>query len=236
MDRSRLFDVINKINSVLLLVVLVGGGILIITGIVLSNQWQDRRAVQVTPDDGGDEEIELILRDITDVPGHDTQYVKLHSRARGGKFSSYSGGGETRNVLFFRGVNLNTHWLYDEHTFYISEFAVLKNKVDKYLDSEKDKKEIAKAIYIEVIKSDTNRNEELDRNDAISVALADTNGENLKVIESDVQSVIDYNLVDEYRQLVLLFQKNDKVILKKFSLSTFEMLSENVIDEISRKL
>jgi hypothetical protein len=235
MERSRVFDVINKINSVLLLVLLVGGGVLVITGIVLSNQWQDRRAVQVEPGDDADEKMELILGNITDIPGHNAQYVKLHNRSRGGKFSSYSGGGETRNVLFFTGENLTTHWLFDEHNFFICEFTVLKNEVNRYVDSEKDEKEVARAIYIEVIKSDSNGNQELDRGDFINIALSDPYGEKFKIIESDIQSVVDFNLVDEYRNLVLLFQKNDKVILKKYSLATFEVLSENVIDEISRK-
>lgn len=230
MEQSKIFRIINRINSVLLLVLLAGGCILIILGIVLSNRWQDRRAVEVVQDDAGEEQkkIELILGNIDNVPGFETQYVKLRSRASGGKFSKYSGGGETRNVLFFTGNELNTHWLYQNHTFIINEFFILHGYI-------KDK-EKALAIYIESIKSDSNGNNRLDHNDLITISLTDPHGQRYTEIDNEVQSVIDTNIVEDGRFLILLLQKDNKVHLKQYSLSTFEMVSQKVINEISKKL
>ena len=231
MNQHKFFEIINRINSVLLLILLSGGCLLIILGIVSSNRWQDRRAVEVVQNNDEDKrkKIELILGHIASIPGYGTQYVKLRSRSSGGKFSSSSGGGKTRNVLFFTGKEFNTHWLYKTHTFLINKFSALTKDIDK------DKKK-AIAIYIETIKSDTNRNGGLDRNDLTSISLTDPYGKNYTEIETQVESVVDMNVGEDGNFLILLLQKNNKVILKKYSLSTFDILSEKVIDEISSKL
>lgn len=231
MEQSRVFGIINKINSILFLVLLAGGCFLIIFGIASSNRWQNRRAVEVVQNDTGEEQekIELVLGNIASIPGYDTQYVQLRSRSSGGKFSSYSGGRKTRNVLFFTGSELNTHWLYQNHTFNINEFSILKQV-------HKKDKEKALAIYIETIKSDSNGDNSLDEDDLITISLTDPYGKNHTEIDNNVQSVIDSNVVEDGGYLILLMQKNNKVILKKYSLSTFKLASEKVINEISKKL
>ncbi len=233
MEKSKVFDIINKINSVLFLFLLLGVGIVIIFGLVVSNNWQDRRAVQVVQhDDNEKQKIELILGRINSVKGHDVQYIELYSRASAGKFSSSAGGGETRNVLFFTGKNLESHWLYDKHNYLVNVFTVVNNDASPDLNEEK---RLAKAIYIETIKEDTNGNGELDGDDLITISLAQPDGTNIKDIETGIQSVIDYDYLANDNSLILLFQKENKVIVKKYSLSTFKAESEKFINEISGK-
>lgn len=231
MEQSKVFGIIQKINSIIFLVLLASGCFLIILGIFSTNRWQNRRAVEVVQNDTGEEQekIELVLGNIASIPGYDTQYVRLRSRSAGGSFSSYSGGNETRNVLFFTGSDLNTHWLYQNHTFNITEFSILKQV-------HKNDEEKALAIYIETIKSDSNGDKSLDEDDLITISLTDPYGENHTEIDSKVQSVIDSNVVEEGKYLILLMQKNNMVILKKYSLSTFKLVSEKVINEISKKI
>lgn len=233
MNKSKVFDIINKINSILFLVLLLGVGVVIIFGLVASNNWQDRRAVQVVQDDNEKQKVELILGSINIVTGHNVQYVELYSRENGGKFASSSGVGETRNVMFFTGKQLESHWLYDKHNYLINAFSVLSNDATS---DPREEKRIAKAIYIETVKEDTNRNGELDGDDLITISLAQPDGTNLKDIETGVQSVIDHDLLADNNSLMLLFQKENKVIVKKYSLSTFKAESEKVINEISGKL
>ena len=231
MDKTKIFELINRINSVLFLILLSGGCLLIILGIISSNRWQDRRAVEVVQNNDNDEKnkIELILGNIASVPGYETQYVKLRSRASGGKFASYSGGRKIRNVLFFSGEKLSTHWLYTKHTYLIKEFSTLTKDIN-------EDKRVAIAIYIETIKSDTNGNNGLDNDDLITISLTDPYGKKYTEIENQVESVVDINLNDNGKYLTLLLQKNAKVILKKYSLATFNLVSEKVINEISKKL
>lgn len=231
MEQSKIFGIINKINSILFLVLLAGGCFLIILGIISSNRWQDRRAVEVVQNDTGEkqEKIELVLGDIANIPGYETQYVRLRSRESGGSFSSgYSGGREIRNVLFFTGKELTTHWLYKNHTFVINQFSTLTRGFEN--------KEKALAIYIKSIKSDSNGDKSLDEDDLLTISLTDPYGKNYTEINTDVQSVIDYNVVEDGQYLILLLQKNNKVILQKYSLSSFKLVSEKVINEITKKL
>ena len=231
MEQAKVFGIINKINSILFLLLLVGGFFLIVSGMFLSSSWQDKRAVEVVQNDaeGKQEKIELILDDIENIPGSDTQYVHLKTKRSGGKFSSYSGGGETRNVLFFTGSKLNTHWLYQNHIFNILKFAILKQ-------CKKNNKNKALAIYIETAKSDSDGDNLLNEDDLITISLTDVNGENLTEVDSNVQSVIDKNVVEDGSFLILLMQKDNQVLLKKYSLSTFKLVSEKLINEISKKL
>lgn len=237
MGKSKIFDIIGKINSVLFLVLLSGIGVFVVFWVIAANNWQDRRAVEVVQDGNEKESIELILGNIASVDGHDAQYVKLHSRARGGKFSSYSGRGEVRNVLFFTGDKLESHWLYSKNQYLIGKFSVLTHEISAELAEEKKgRKKIAKAIYMETITEDTNGNHELDENDLITISLVQPNGKSVTEIETGVQSVVDYDFLDDNESLMLLFQKDNKVIVKKYSLSSFEVKSETVVNEISRKL
>lgn len=230
MENSKIFQIIKRINSILFLIFAAGGCLAVIFIIFSTNRWQDRRAVEVVQNNaaGEKDKIELVLGNIADIPGYDTQFVRLRSRASGGKFSSYSGGGETRNVLFVTGNELNTHWLYKSHSYLIDEFSILKQQIEK-------NKEKAVAIYIETIKDDSNNNNHLDRDDLHTIALTDPYGNKYTEIDSQVQSVIDRNVVENGEYLLVLMQNENKIILKKYSLKTFELASEKVIDEILKK-
>ncbi len=97
-------------------------------------------------------------------------------------------------------------------------------------------KEKAVGIYVEIIKDDSNNNNHLDRDDLHTIALTDPYGNKYTEIDSEVQSVIDRNIVENGKYLIILMQKENKVILRKYSLKTFKLASEKVIDEISKKL
>ena len=94
----------------------------------------------------------------------------------------------------------------------------------------------AKGLYIETIKHDSNNNNRLDRDDLHTIALTDPYGNKYTEIDSEVLSVIDRNVVENGAFLIVLMQKENKVILKKYSLKTFELTSEKVIDEILKRL
>ncbi len=204
---------------------------MVIVVIISTNRAKYRRAVKVVQDNDAEEKdrIELVLGIIANIPGYDTQFVRLNSSTSRGKYSSYSGGGETRNVLFFTGSELNTHWLYKGHSFLIDKFSIINQNI------EKDKVK-AVAIYIETIKDDSNNNNHLDRGDLRTIALTTPYGKKYTEIDSKVQSVIDRNVVENGKYMIILMQKENKVLLKKYSLKTFELALEKVIEEISKKL
>lgn len=232
MEESKIFRVINRINSVFFLLLLLGALFLILMATFQSNKWQDRRTVEVIEDTNSGEtnKIDLILGGLNEIDGHNVQYVELESKRSGGKFSSGYSGGETRNILFFVGPDMDSHWLYDKHSNSIRTFSLLSK------ENNFDKSETVVALYIEVIKNDTNSDGELNDEDLSIVALIKPNGHQYIEIEKSIQSVIDKAVSDDGEHFLILAQIDNSVWLKKYSLTNFKKVSEKVITEVSKKL
>ncbi len=232
MDRNTFFKAVSQANSLLFLLLMSGGVIIFLFIIFQTSDWQDRRAIEVNEDINvaGERKIELRLGTIQQVYGHDVQYVELHSQESNGKFSSGYGSSETRNVLFFVGEDMKSHWLYDTHRNVVNSVSSL-TKQDNYID-----KEPAVALYVSVIKSDSDGDGRLTTDDDITIALLRTDGSSYTEIETGIWEVLDQEVIDDGKYLALLLQVESNVLLKKYSLETFKLISERNIAEISKKM
>lgn len=227
MEASRLFIIINRINAVVFLLLLIAASILFLSTLLASNHRNDNRTVIVEEDkDNPREKLELVLGNMQEIHGHDNYYVELRTRSEGGKFSSGYGGGETRNVLFFVGNKLNSRWLYKKHDYLIERVETL----DHELNDKKTRR--AQAIYIRSIKKDSNNNHELDSDDKSTIALTRPDGSGYTEILSDADSIIDKETSSDGKYLTVLYQTKGIVVLKKFSLHNFQLVSERVITEL----
>ncbi len=232
MEESKIFTYVNRVNSVLFLVVLLGGVVLILTVMFQVSPWEKRGSVEVTENSDAEEvnRVELILNGIESIDGQDAQYVQLNSKSSGGKFSSggYSGR-ELRNVLFFRGPQLETNWLFETHSFLINDFSQLKAHNDYSSNGP------TKVLFVEVIKQDSNGDGKLSEDDLSIIGLAKPDGTRYKEIETNIKSVIDQSINAE-GELLILVQVGSEVLLKKYSLNDFNKISEKSISEISKKV
>jgi len=226
MEKNRFFLWINRINALLFLAGLIGVLVLIVVTSIGSNARVNRRTVAVSenPNETETAKIELVLDNVEEIEGHNAQYVVLSSKRQGGKFSSGYKGGEKRNVLFLVGDTLETRWLFPDHANFISRMT--------RMDWEQEETKKTVVFYYEIINEDTNKNGEFDENDLSSLALSRPDGSGLTVVEKGVRSVIDWKLSDEGKTLLLLFQKEGEVYLKKFDVGNFEPVSSKVILQI----
>jgi len=232
MEQNKLFQAVSRVNSVLFLLLMSGGVVLFLVIIFQTSDWQDRRTVEVNEDVNAVDEkkIELRLGTIQQVYGHDVQYVELHSRENSGKFSSGYGSTETRNVLFFVGEDMKSHWLYDSHRNVVNSISSL-TKPGNYND-----KEPAIALYVSVTRADSNGDGRLTNDDDITLALLRTDGDEYTEIETGIWEVLDREVTEDGKYLILLLQVGSNVLLKKYSLETFGKVSERVVTEISKKM
>jgi hypothetical protein len=230
MSESRVFKLINRINSILFLLILLGLGGFIAFLFFQSSDWRERRTVEVAAGDeqGEKDNVEFILGRVEQVAGHDSQYVQLSSRIRGGKLSGYSGG-ETRNVLFFVGTDLDSHWIFDHNQNLISTIATLHN------GNKCNNTETVKAIYFNVVVKDTNGDGKLSGDDLSVVALARPDGTGYTELVSDVKSVFDFNISDDGMYLMLLHQIENEVIFSRYSIKDFSRVSRRVVTGITKK-
>lgn len=228
MEQIKFFRVINRINSILLLLLLLLGVGFTVFMTIQANSWRNHRSVEVAenPGDQGSAKIELVLGSVNQVPGHDVQYVVLRSKSRGGKFSSGRGGGEIRNVLFLLGENLDEKWLYANHSNYIDKLYPIK-----WTAPDEEVHEVI-AMYYEVIEQDTNGDGKLDDDDLLSIAFSKPDGSGLTVLEGGVTSVIDKTLSKDGSNFAVLLQKQGAVQLMNFNPRTLELKSRTTLLQV----
>jgi len=189
-EQKKFFTWTSRINSILFLILLILSIGFVIYGILESKKWGQRNVVEVIDKKSADKAIEdLRLSNISKVCGKDIHFVKLKSAPKSKEFSSGGYSNITRNIVFFAGSEMKSHWLFDTDKYLINEIDQLKKNADDCKDKE------TKSIYYEIVKSDTDKNGKLDDNDAITIALTSADGLNYFEIDSGLSSVIDHSIV-----------------------------------------
>lgn len=228
MEQNKFFKWTQRINSILFLLLLVLSIGFLTFMIFESNKWGERNTVEVVDKKNNEEPEKLRLSQITKVCGQDIQYVELNTPRNSKGFSSGGYGSNTRNVIFFVGQEMRSHWLFQENTYLITEIRQLKVKSDKCKNKE------AVAIYYEIIKEDSNNDGKLDKKDAVTIALTSPNGQKYIEVESGITSVLDSDTNDTASILTLLVQENNKILMKKYSLRNSKKISEKEITRIGK--
>ncbi len=230
MEQNRFFIWTARANSVLFLLLLILSIGLVTFGIFQSNNWSGRNTVEIVDDKINEDIEDLRLSDISKVCGQDIQYVKLNSSRPSKGFSSGGYGTNTRNVVFFVGQEMKSHWLFETNKYLVANVIQLKTKSENCKDSE------TVAIYYEVRKEDTNGNGKLEDDDSITVSLTSPDGLNYTEIESNITSVLDHSIDDKASILTLLVQSKRKILMKKYSLTSNKLIVEREITRIGKKL
>jgi len=231
MEQNKFYIWVSRVTSILfLLLILIGIGFTIF-GIFESRKWGERNAVEVIGEQPDDEVIEdLRLSNITRVCGKDIQYVKLNSSTSSKGFSSSGYGSITRNIVFFVGPDMDSHWLFNTNKYLISEI----DQLEKTADDCKDKETVS--IYYEIIKSDTNKDGDLNTEDDFTISLTSPDGKNYVELESEITSVIDHSIDSDARILTILMQKGSSILIKKYSLKNGQKISEKEVSRIGKKI
>jgi len=122
-EQNRFFIWISRITSVLFLFLVAIAISFTVYGIFQSNNRTQVNTVEVVSESGeGDEAAETLkLGNIIEVCGVDSRYVKLNSSKTPRGFISKGGyGALTRNIVFFVGVEMESHWLFDNDKYFIT--------------------------------------------------------------------------------------------------------------------
>jgi hypothetical protein len=231
MENNKFFKWIGRINSILFLTLIVLSIGFVIFGIFQSNKWSDRDVVEVRDEKGAkNTDEELKLSDITNVCGKDIRYLELRSEATDRGLSSGGYGHRTRNLIFFVGKEMESHWLFENNNYLIEKVVQLKREAHGCETQE------TTAIYYEVIKDDSNKNGKLDLDDLVSVAITSPDGLNYKKLDTGLTSVLDHDVDAEASILTILGQHKNTLFMKKYSLKTGEKISEKELSKISKEL
>ncbi len=230
MEHNRFFLWTARINSVLFLLLLLISIVLVTLTLFESSNWRGRNAVELIDAGADTEEAEdFRLGDLTNVCGRDVQYVTLESYTPSKGFSSGGYSSSIRNLVFFAGQQMQSHWLFDTDKYLISEIHQLKT------ESGDCKGQDTVAIYYEIRKDDTNGDGKLDDTDNLTIALTSPDGTNYLEIDTNVTSVLDYSVKSEQSILTMLLQNGGNILMKKYSLAAKKYLSEKAITRIGKR-
>ncbi|OGW27721.1 MAG: hypothetical protein A2X56_06955 [Nitrospirae bacterium GWC2_57_13] len=231
-ENNRIFVVINRINSVLLLsVLLLAAGGLIWT-IFVQSQWKRNRSIEVQDktEQGSAEKVKLRLSNIEQVYGAPVQFVRLETEPKGGKFSSGYYPEATRNIMFLTKGLKQAHWLFSKHNFLIKTVVQLRES-EGY-----DRNNPTRAMYYEIIKEDSNNDGRLAEDDAVVIALSRTDGTGYVELNSGHQRIVGHRTVNQGAEVAVIVEKDGKVLYSTYSLRNFSKTAEIVITEIADKL
>ena len=230
MEQNRFFIIVSRINSLLILVAAAGAVIAVFSLSIMSNSWGNRNTVEIVDDGEGEEALELRLGNLEEMTGHEVQTVNLTSGKPSRGLSSGYGESDIRNVLFLTGQQLDSKWLYEKNSYLITCFCKLQAS-NKYNGDDP-----VLAVYVSVVKEDSNGDKELSDRDGISLALIKPDGSNYKEVSSDITKIMDSTVTDGGENVTFLVQVDRSVLARKYSLRTFSLVSEREISEISKKL
>jgi hypothetical protein len=226
---ERLFVIVGKINSILLLLVLLGAAGSIAWMTLESSQWRRRGAVEVAETDSGTKKpILLNFGRVENITGADTQMMRLTTQEKSAKFSSGDYGSETRNVLFLNGSEKVARWLFKDH-----KNLVL---VSAQLHEESLSKELpTKALYFEYVSEDTNKDGSLSAKDHSNIALTKANGTDFVEVLHDVSRIFSYGMLDQ-QHLSIVYQKGTIVRHAKYSIPAMKLDSDQEIVNVPSTL
>ncbi len=230
MEHNRFFIIVSRINSLLILVVAVGAVVAVFSLSVLSSNWGNRNTVEVLDEGEGEEALELSLGNLEEMTGHEVQTVNLTSDKPSKGLGSGYGGSDIRNVLFLTGEQLDSKWLYEKNSYLITCFCKLQAS-NKY-----NRDDPVLALYVSVVKKDSNGDGELSDRDGIVLALVKPDGSNYTEVGNDITRILDSAVNDAGENVTFLVQIGRSVLARKYSLRTFSLVSEREISEINKKL
>ena len=228
---ERLFIIIGRINSILLLLVLLGASLSIAWVTFSDKQWQRRGAIEVPAGKSASkEQVLLSFERIEIITGASTQMMQLSAKSESAKFSS--GGGyrsETRNVLFLTGHEKIARWLFPKQNNLIFVAAQLRE------ESKNSRENPTQALYFEYVKNDSNGDGKLSIQDLSSIALTKPDGTGFVEVLNGVSRVLSYEMLGS-QYLVVVYQTGKVVRYAKFSVLTFTKESDQEIVSVPDEL
>lgn len=219
---DKMFNIIGKISSALLFLILI-----VVIGVISwsffgSKQSPRRGEVGVVAmEEGKEKKMLLEFKQLENIKGVDTQMMRLI--AKGDSFKSYSGyGSDALNVLFLKGADKQAYWLFKEHKNHILVISQLSQ------DSGESKDLPTSALYFEYIAKDTNADGKLTNQDYSSVGIAKPDGTEFVDILHEISQVYSYQMRDQDK-LSIVYQKEASIRHAKFTVSTMKLESDQEV-------
>lgn len=223
---DQFFLVVNRINNLMMLLILMIlfiGGIWALRLFVISydSPYSDSENISAAPASYNNnatfrlEEAQQIIDTKTYysefVSDNDLKYDALHNRT-------------IRNVLFISGVKDSAAWLFPSNNQLLSVVKQFPSNFTNNYNS-------TRALYLEVITSDTNEDNRIDENDSINIALTKSDGSQLTQVLSGLSKVLKV-MESGKDEMEIAYQIGTDLYQSRISLISFTVLSTQPIAKL----
>lgn len=210
---DRVFCWINRVNSVLFLLVLIAGAFGAVQTYLAYHAMLSSYSKIVLSDEDDFESIEeptrLALGEADRVYGTDIVALVLFSEEAGGRNE------QMRNVLFLSENGARATWLFKDHTNVLLDFDGLRRG-----------EQPTRALYYEIDNEDDG---------SLTVALSRADGSNLTEVLPGVTRVVSHERTDD-RVLAIIYETGDKLWSARFDLETFAKLTEQSLVDVPQQM
>lgn len=211
MENNKIFLTINRVNSLLFLVLLVVsliGAVFIFQEITKSMR---RNAIEITTPDKETKEI-IELSDVETIRDKGIQYIRVYSK-RDGVLKSGGYSRTLRNLLFLSQIGEEPKWLLPDNDSKIIDHRVLNTYDDK------TKKSTSDYIYIEINP----------QSEGVSACISSVDGESLHCLDKGLNKIIQYEYFSDEKTLGLLVQESNEIRYKVFDLKSKKLESDKFV-------
>ena len=191
---NTFFTYLRRINSLLFLAGLLALALLFFRAASSDSAQNKQEIVTTSATPGSKETLRFYLDELQDIPGSDTQMLKLTaSKTKPGPV--YSGyGRDTRNILFLSGAEKSARWLFPDQNHVIHTSTQLQLQV-------KDKKtpgadNVTVAFYYLYSDKDTTGDGKITNDDNTSMGLSKANGEGFTAVLAGIDRVYSVSLTE----------------------------------------
>ena len=211
MGNNKIFININRLNSVLFLVLLISslvGAYFIFQEITKSTR---RNAVEISTPDKETKEI-IELSDVETIHDKGVQYIRVYSK-RDGVLKSGGYSRTLRNLLFLSQVGGEPTWLLPNNNSKIINHRVLKTYGDQARKSTSD------YLYVEVNP----------KSEGVSACIGAVDGSDFDCLDEGLNKIIQYEYFAEEKSLGLLVQVSNEIRYKVFDLRTRKLKTNKFV-------
>lgn len=212
---DRVFRWIRRVNSVLFLLVLIGGSFGAVQLYVSYLNMMESYTARNTPEEVVKPErdpdlVRLTLGEAERVRGTDITTIVLYSEEGKRRSRTHE---QMRNVLFTSASG--ARWLLETHDNVLLEFDELRRG-----------EQSTRAFYYEIEATD---------DDSLAIALSKPDGSKLTEILTGVARVLSHEQTDDHA-ISIIYQIDDKLWHARFDLETFSKLSEQSLVDIPQQM
>lgn len=232
METNRFFLTVNRINAVLLLLVLLAGGFSVI--LALLSMWGlggwDNSPVAADPEVIPPKQSSLWYGNLQRIEGTSYSYIEVTTeryerKSLAGSLGSGGYGSDpVRNVMFINENNLEAHSLFENNDYVISEIWPVT-----WLDSKASARKTLALLFV-VIEKDTDGDRTLSENDYQTIALTRPDGSGYREIATKVSALRDKERIAG-NELLLMLSQDGKLNLNKYSLEDFSLVAAQAVGE-----